>query len=221
MTFRRRSPLVAALVCTLLLVVGCTAGKSDTRQTTPPPVPPIESLAPRPPGVYLDVAVSGRIQIVVQRIEFRRPVADISISVPVTDLTGTAAAFAPRIGQVSIEVPGGEPQEVGADLGSGDSRTVPVSPASSSVVLRYVVRGAVRQSDPASAGRSLALVSSLGVVPDQDLSTKVTVSGPVLNVGCSGPGDLRACGTRTATGWTLRRSATADDQPVFAQLDNP
>ncbi len=221
MTIRRRRPLFAARMCAFLLLVGCTEEIPGTPQTPPSSVLPTESFAPRPPGVYLDVAVQGETEIVVHRIEFRRPVLNLTILVPVDDLTGTGAAFSPRIGQVSIEVPGEEPDVVSAELEPGELRTVFVSPASRSLVLRYVVRGAVRQSEPASAGRALALVSTLDVFPEQGLGTQLKVSGPVLNVGCSRPGGMRACGRQVEGGWTLRRSATEGDLGVFAQLDDP
>ena len=171
------------------------------------------------PAAHVEVRIGddGTLSVV-HRVALSPPSAVLGLSVP--DRAGAAAAFEPRIVDVTVEA-SGEVRTVAPPLGRGAQATVRLPAGSSRVVVTYRARDVAVRTEPSNPERALALVTPLVVEQATGVPTTVEVdSVKVLNVGCVGPdGELTGCGTRTDRGWTVETSGSDRYVDVVAQLN--
>lgn len=155
-----------------------------------------------------------------QQLEFDTTVNTLMLSIPPADPKSATAEFEPRIREVEIRSAGAPAQTVDADLTAGETLTVNLAQPSDSVTVRYVVDGAVVQTEPSGAHRAKALVTPVLIETGAGSTQALTVRGAeVLNLGCIDGASTVACGEQTDAGWTV--SPSSADTVVIAQVDLP
>ena len=102
-------------------------------------------------------------------------------------------------------------------LGAGESVSVPLDRAQDQIRLEYDATGTFVASKPSKSGRGLVLLTPLTVAEGDTLSRLEVVDARVLNLGCLGAEEFRACGTHSGSSWIAR--PTAEAEQVVAQVD--
>lgn len=156
----------------------------------------------------VDIGDAGEVHVVMD-LHFGAPVQELTLQVP-TD-AGADGAFQPTVevggGQVTLE----------ETLEAGESVSVPLGSKMDQVRLEYDATGTFVASTPSQPGRGLVLLTALTVVEGETLSMLEVVDARVLNLGCVGADELRACGMRHGNQWIARPVEEAVQ--VIAQVD--
>lgn len=205
----RRLTGLALVLCALAAGSGCTLVPTTDAETTSLPQAKVE----------LSAKFSTRgIVTVTERVAFSTDVSTLTLSPRTPGISSGATAFAPKIRQFRVSVPGQGRRHIRLLRASQDlffSWGVPA------VTIRYQLHGASSHQSPSVSGRYLAYVTGLdvGSVATDPMPRTVTVER-ALNLACAEPGEpLEQCGGKAADAWTADLPAEAADTDVYAQVD--
>lgn len=155
-----------------------------------------------------------------QQLDFDRAVSTLVLTVPRGDVEVGTADFDPEVTAIEISVPGEPAQSVDGDLLPGDTTSVRLDKQATTFELSYTASGTVVRTEPSSAHRAKALVTSLTVMTGEGSTSTFTVEGDdILNLGCTDPGATVACGEQADGGWSV--TPTSATTEVIAQVDLP
>jgi hypothetical protein len=214
---------VVAVVMALFVVAALATGWLLLNRNSNQGAVRAEGGAPSPTVRAQNVAstrVDGTEVRASQQLEFDTTVNTLMLSIPRADPKSATAGFEPRIREIEIRSAGAPAQTVDADLAAGETLAVDLAQPSDSVTVRYVVDGAVVQTDPSGAHRAKALVTPVLIETGAGSTQALTVRGAeVLNLGCTDGTSTVACGEQTDAGWTVIPSSA--DTLVIAQVDLP